>query len=99
MKISFGRKRELETTKRLMLSIKLWNMRVEANCEEVLKKVSPTATPARATGFAKTYISRSISRYELNLRASRGRQDRGKEAGKEEDDSGKDGESSDEYDV
>jgi hypothetical protein len=33
----FGRDRELENTEKLMNSIRLWNMRFDANCEEILK--------------------------------------------------------------
>lgn len=32
----FGRDRELETTEGLMQSIRLWNMRFDANCEDIL---------------------------------------------------------------
>jgi len=37
----FGRDRELENTEKLMNSIRLWNMRFDANCEEILRR--PTA--------------------------------------------------------
>ncbi|KAI9732093.1 MAG: hypothetical protein M1834_004189 [Cirrosporium novae-zelandiae] len=37
----FGRDRELEKTEKLMTSIRLWNMRFDANCEEILRH--PTA--------------------------------------------------------
>ncbi|PLN78467.1 hypothetical protein BDW42DRAFT_174888 [Aspergillus taichungensis] len=37
----FGRDRELENTEKLMHSIRLWNMRFDANCEEILRH--PTA--------------------------------------------------------
>ncbi|RYP19678.1 hypothetical protein DL765_003193 [Monosporascus sp. GIB2] len=37
----FGRERELEKTERFMQSVRLWNLRFDANCEIVLKK--PTA--------------------------------------------------------
>ncbi|PYI14051.1 hypothetical protein BO99DRAFT_345926 [Aspergillus violaceofuscus CBS 115571] len=37
----FGRDRELESTEKLMNSIRLWNMRFDANCEEILR--SPSA--------------------------------------------------------
>jgi hypothetical protein len=37
----FGRERELEKTERFMQSVRLWNLRFDANCEEVLRK--PTA--------------------------------------------------------
>ncbi len=37
----FGRDRELENTERLMNSIRLWSMRFDANCEDVLRR--PTA--------------------------------------------------------
>ncbi|EEP79837.1 conserved hypothetical protein [Uncinocarpus reesii 1704] len=33
----FGRDRELENTEKLMNSIRLWNMRFDANCEEILR--------------------------------------------------------------
>ncbi|KAK7747477.1 hypothetical protein SLS53_001732 [Cytospora paraplurivora] len=34
----FGRERELEKTERFMQSVRLWNLRFDANCEEVLKQ-------------------------------------------------------------
>ncbi|KAL3470134.1 vegetative cell wall protein gp1 [Aspergillus californicus] len=34
----FGRERELENTEKLMNSIRLWNMRFDANCDEILRK-------------------------------------------------------------
>ncbi|PYH89783.1 vegetative cell wall protein gp1 [Aspergillus ellipticus CBS 707.79] len=34
----FGRDRELESTEKLMNSIRLWNMRFDANCEEILRR-------------------------------------------------------------
>ncbi|ORY61398.1 uncharacterized protein BCR38DRAFT_348494 [Pseudomassariella vexata] len=34
----FGRERELEKTERFMQSVRLWNLRFDANCEEILKK-------------------------------------------------------------
>lgn len=37
----FGRDRELERTESLMQSIRLWNMRFDANCEDILRR--PTA--------------------------------------------------------
>ncbi|KAI1256634.1 hypothetical protein MGN70_001759 [Eutypa lata] len=37
----FGRERELEKTERFMQSVRLWNLRFDANCEDILKK--PTA--------------------------------------------------------
>lgn len=37
----FGRDRELEKTEGLMQSIRLWNMRFDANCEDILRR--PTA--------------------------------------------------------
>jgi hypothetical protein len=33
----FGRDRELETTEKIMTSIRLWNMRFDANCEDILR--------------------------------------------------------------
>ena len=36
----FGRDRELETTEGLMQSIRLWNMRFDANCEDILRRPS-----------------------------------------------------------
>ncbi|EAW13160.1 uncharacterized protein ACLA_016060 [Aspergillus clavatus NRRL 1] len=36
----FGRDRELENTEKLMNSIRVWNMRFDANCEEILRKPS-----------------------------------------------------------
>jgi hypothetical protein len=36
----FGRDRELENTEKLMNSIRLWNMRFDANCEDILKRPS-----------------------------------------------------------
>ena len=35
-----GRDRELENTEKLMNSIRLWNMRFDANCEEILRRPS-----------------------------------------------------------
>lgn len=37
----FGRDRELDTTEGLMQSIRLWNMRFDANCEDILRHPSP----------------------------------------------------------
>jgi hypothetical protein len=34
----FGRERELDKTERFMASVRLWNLRFDANCEEILKK-------------------------------------------------------------
>jgi len=34
----FGRERELEKTERYMASVRLWNLRFDANCEEILRK-------------------------------------------------------------
>ncbi|KAK3682346.1 hypothetical protein B0T22DRAFT_484415 [Podospora appendiculata] len=34
----FGRDRELEKTERFMSSVRLWNLRFDANCEEILRK-------------------------------------------------------------
>ena len=36
----FGRDRELEETESLMQGIRLWNMRFDANCEEILRRPS-----------------------------------------------------------
>ncbi|KAJ5690098.1 hypothetical protein N7462_004490 [Penicillium macrosclerotiorum] len=36
----FGRDRELENTEELMNGIRLWNMRFDANCEEILRRPS-----------------------------------------------------------
>ncbi|KAL8820837.1 MAG: hypothetical protein Q9223_001030 [Gallowayella weberi] len=36
----FGRDRELENTEALMQSIRLWNMRFDANCEDILRRPS-----------------------------------------------------------
>ncbi|MCJ1463435.1 hypothetical protein MMC07_002042 [Pseudocyphellaria aurata] len=36
----FGRDREMETTEGLMQSIRLWNMRFDANCEDILRHPS-----------------------------------------------------------
>lgn len=36
----FGRDRELESTEKLMNSIRLWNMRFDANCEDILRRPS-----------------------------------------------------------
>jgi hypothetical protein len=36
----FGRDRELEETEKLMNSIRLWNMRFDANCEDILRRPS-----------------------------------------------------------
>ncbi|KAL2162272.1 hypothetical protein VTH06DRAFT_7185 [Thermothelomyces fergusii] len=34
----FGRDREMERTERFMASVRLWNLRFDANCEEILRK-------------------------------------------------------------
>ena len=34
----FGRDRELENTESLMQSIRLWNMRFDVNCEDILRR-------------------------------------------------------------
>lgn len=34
----FGRERELEKTERFMNSVRVWNLRFDTNCEEILKK-------------------------------------------------------------
>ncbi|KAI1175662.1 vegetative cell wall protein gp1 [Nemania sp. FL0916] len=34
----FGRERELEKTERFMQSVRLWNLRFDANCEDILKR-------------------------------------------------------------
>ena len=36
----FGRDRELETTEKIMTSIRLWNMRFDVNCEDILRRPS-----------------------------------------------------------
>ncbi|KAJ0119606.1 vegetative cell wall protein gp1 [Diaporthe amygdali] len=36
----FGRERELEKSERFMQSVRLWNLRFDANCEDVLKQPS-----------------------------------------------------------
>jgi hypothetical protein len=36
----FGRDRELENTEKLMNSVRLWNMRFDANCEDILRRPS-----------------------------------------------------------
>jgi hypothetical protein len=36
----FGRDRELESTEKIMTSIRLWNMRFDANCEDILRRPS-----------------------------------------------------------
>jgi len=36
----FGRDRELENTEKLMNSIRMWNMRFDANCEQILRRPS-----------------------------------------------------------
>ena len=38
VKSIFGRERELERTEQLMQSVRLWNMRFDANCEDILKR-------------------------------------------------------------
>lgn len=38
VKSIFGRDRELERTEKLMASVRLWNLRFEANCEEILRR-------------------------------------------------------------
>lgn len=40
VKTIFGRERELERTEKLMTSIRLWNMRFDANCEDILRRPS-----------------------------------------------------------
>jgi hypothetical protein len=40
VKSIFGRDRELETTEKLMNSIRLWNMRFDANIEDILRRPS-----------------------------------------------------------
>jgi hypothetical protein len=40
MESIFGRDRELETTEKLMNSIRLWNMRFDANIEAILRRPS-----------------------------------------------------------
>lgn len=37
----FGRERELEKTERFMSQVRLWNLRFDANCEDILR--NPTA--------------------------------------------------------
>ncbi|ROW12572.1 hypothetical protein VMCG_00071 [Cytospora schulzeri] len=96
VKTFFGRTRELDRTKRLMQSMRLWNMRFDANCEELLMRVSPIATSTNAADFARAYIVGTISKYERMTRASRGTQDEGQEDG---EDSATLGESSSEDDV
>ena len=39
----FGRDRELEETEKLTNSIRLWNMRFDANCEDILRRPSVAA--------------------------------------------------------
>jgi len=34
----FGRDREMERTERFMASVRLWNLRFDTNCEDILKK-------------------------------------------------------------
>lgn len=34
----FGRDRQLEATEKFMASIKLWNLRFDANCEEIIRR-------------------------------------------------------------
>lgn len=34
----FGRDRQLENTEKFMASIRLWNLRFDANCEDILRK-------------------------------------------------------------
>jgi hypothetical protein len=36
----FGRDRELERTEKLMTGVRLWGMRFDANCEDVLRSLS-----------------------------------------------------------
>lgn len=36
----FGRDRELETTEKIMTSVRLWSMRFDANCEDILRRPS-----------------------------------------------------------
>ncbi|KAK4243204.1 vegetative cell wall protein gp1 [Corynascus novoguineensis] len=35
----FGRDRELERTERLMTSVRLWNLRFDTNCEDIIKEI------------------------------------------------------------
>ncbi len=37
VEILFGRERQLEGTEKFMTSCRLWNMRFDANCEEILR--------------------------------------------------------------
>jgi len=37
----FGREREMDTTEKLMTAMRLWGMRFDANCEDILRR--PTA--------------------------------------------------------
>ncbi|KAJ0107175.1 hypothetical protein J7T55_014705 [Diaporthe amygdali] len=38
VKTIFGKERELEKTERFMQSVRLWNMRFDANCEDIIKR-------------------------------------------------------------
>ncbi|KAM3085703.1 hypothetical protein ACMFMG_002768 [Clarireedia jacksonii] len=40
----FGMYNELPTTERLMIGLRLWNMRFDANCEDIIRRVSKSAT-------------------------------------------------------
>ncbi|RYP78246.1 hypothetical protein DL771_000723 [Monosporascus sp. 5C6A] len=41
----FGRDKELEKTERFMHSVRLWNLRFDANCEEILRRKRPAPKP------------------------------------------------------
>ncbi|KAI3319432.1 hypothetical protein HD806DRAFT_259879 [Xylariaceae sp. AK1471] len=54
----FGRERELERTERFMQTVRLWNLRFDANCEEILKMPArsrpiPTSQPISVLAQAK----------------------------------------------
>lgn len=41
----FGRERQLEQTEKIMSSIRLWNLRFDANCEEILRNPGGKSAP------------------------------------------------------
>ncbi|KAK0737418.1 hypothetical protein B0T21DRAFT_383396 [Apiosordaria backusii] len=45
IKTMFGKEHELEKTEKWMVGVRLWNLRFEANCEEILRKPSALKAP------------------------------------------------------
>jgi hypothetical protein len=54
----FGRDRELEHTERLMSSIRLWDMRFDANCEEILRNLDGGGRKYRVKGARESTSQR-----------------------------------------